>query len=80
MYELRNFVDSGGLISYGGDIHDIWRRAAIYVSRILNGARPAELPVEQPNKFELVINARAAKALNLTVPLTILSRADDVVE
>jgi len=80
MYELRPFVDSGGLVSYGADIDDIWRHAATYVDKILKGARPAELPVEQPTKFELVINLRAAKALSLTVPPSILIRADDVVE
>jgi putative tryptophan/tyrosine transport system substrate-binding protein len=80
MHELRPFVDVGGLISYGADIEDIWRRAATYVHKILNGAHPAELPIEQPTKFELVVNMRAAKALDLTIPTSILIRADDIVE
>lgn len=80
MYELRPFVDVGGLISYGANIEDIWRRAATYVDKILNGAHPADLPIEQPTRFELVINSRAAKALGLTIPPSILVRADDVLE
>jgi len=80
MHELRPFVDAGGLISYGADIEDIWRRAATYVHKILNGAHPAELPIEQPTKFELVVNMRAAKALDLTIPPSILIRADEMIE
>jgi len=80
MYELRPFVDSGGLVSYGANIEDIWRRAATYVDKILRGAKPAELPIEQPTKFELVINSTAAKALGLTISPSILIRADEVID
>lgn len=80
MYELRPYVEAGGLASYGADIEDVWRHAAIYVDKILKGANPAELPIEQPTKFELAINARAAKSLGLAVPPSILVRADHVVE
>lgn len=80
MHELRPFVDAGGLISYGADIEDIWRRAANYVRKLLNGGHPAELPIEQPTKFELVVNMRTAKALGLTIPPSILIRADDMIE
>jgi putative tryptophan/tyrosine transport system substrate-binding protein len=80
IYELRPYVDVGGLASYGANIEDIWRRAAIYVDKILKGANPAELPIEQPTKFELVINKRAAAALGLIVPPSILIRADEVIE
>jgi putative tryptophan/tyrosine transport system substrate-binding protein len=67
------YVDVGGLVSYGANIKDIWRRAATYVDKILKGANPAELPIEQPTKFELVINKRAAAALGLIVPPSILA-------
>jgi len=80
MYELRPYVDAGGLASYGPDIEEIWRHAATYVDKILKGANPAELPIEQPTKFELAINARAAKSLGLTVPPSILVRADQIIE
>jgi putative ABC transport system substrate-binding protein len=80
MYELRPYVDVGGLVSYGANIEDIWRRAATYVDKILKGATPAELPIEQPTKFELVINKRAAVALDLIIPPSILIRADEVIE
>jgi ABC-type uncharacterized transport system substrate-binding protein len=80
MYELRPFVDIGGLVSYGANIEDIWRRAATYVDKILKGANPAELPIEQPTKFELVMNKRTAAALGLIMPPSILIRADEVIE
>ena len=79
MYGLRDYVEAGGLISYGPDIKDIWRRAAVFVDKILKGASPAHLPVEQPSKFELVINVKAAKALGLAIPQVMLLRADEVI-
>lgn len=80
IYPYRFFSNSGGLISYGVDNVDLYRRAASYVDRILRGAQPNELPVQQPTKFELVINLKAAKALDLTVPPALLARADEVLE
>ncbi len=80
MYETSDFVDAGGLISYGPIISDQYRRAATYVDRILRGAKPADLPVEQPTKFELAINLKAAKALGINFPNSILLRADKVIE
>ena len=80
IYTFRDFVDAGGLASYGVDLPDLYRRAADYVDKILKGTRPDELPVEQPTKLELVINLKIAKAIGLTIPRALLARADELVE
>ena len=80
IYPEKGFVDEGGLMSYGADYDDLYRRAAVYVDKILKGAKPADLPVQQATKFEFVINLKTAKQIGLTIPVRVLERANQVIK
>jgi len=79
-YPQKEYVDEGGLMSYGADLADLYRRAAVYVDKILKGAKPADLPVQQATKFEFIINLNAAKQIGLTIPPRVLERANQVIK
>jgi putative ABC transport system substrate-binding protein len=80
MYPYRLFVEVGGLMSYATDLLDLWRRCAVFVDKILKGTKPGDIPIEQPTKFELVINLKTAKALGLTIPPSVMAQADEIIQ
>jgi putative ABC transport system substrate-binding protein len=80
VYSVTDYIEVGGLMSYGGSVYERYRRTAVFVDRILRGAKPADLPVEQPTRFELIVNLRTARGLSITIPPSVLARADRVVQ